>query len=152
MYSDTVYDCNVHVIRMSGAVIHALDPYTSSRNFLQGTQDRLVERERQTRSVTRCTLNGKQRLRFREPRDDAALEGYWSSVKLCQLVLEARCQLCWTHTTRPSSIHPSTSIGTGMLDASFARVMVQAQRVIAMSMKIELLATCFPTQTCKTSM
>ena len=51
-----------------------------------------------------------------------------------------------THTTSPSSTHPSTSIGMESPCSSFPGSILHAQSIIAMSMKSELFATCFPGQ------
>ena len=48
-----------------------------------------------------------------------------------------------THTIRPSSIHPSTSIEITLPFSSFPGSIVHAHSIIAKSMKSELFATCF---------
>jgi len=83
-----------------------------------------------------------------EPRRDFDLEWNGPPVDIAGHVsvpIPLKYQAC-TYTTRPSSTHPSTSIGIGLPCAFMAGSMFIAQRTIAISMNNELFATCLPTQ------
>jgi hypothetical protein len=92
----------------------------------------------------------KENHRFREARGDIDLERDGTADVNSGINLEGptieECKKN-THTTRPSSIHPSTSIGMIFPLSLFPGSILQAHSIIAKSMKSELFETCFPTQT-----
>lgn len=91
-----------------------------------------------------CVL--KHRHYIWEPRSDFAFKRDGTSIK-------DMLNSCFflsvdfeTHTTKPSSMHPSISSGTGFPLSSDMRSMFIAHSMIAISMNKELFATCRPTQ------